>query len=244
MRPPATQATESMNDGDQADSGTSERPQRSQFSIFSILEMVAIAATLFAAWRQFPEEAKWVGALSRSIGWKLFFILLLFLVVLLLLVSAATWLIGRTISSQGYPRPGRETRQKQSYLLGVFRFLGLDHSRAQPSVVGGFSIAVASSVTLIFLWPAIRELGLVGALSTTWGFASTREWASYALPDALGDLDHWNACGVGSSGRCVVGGCFLAVRRLPGHSSLFRFKVTDEPLFLISTPDCSRLPRG
>ena len=191
MRPPATQTTELMYDGDQAEGGTSEHPQRRQFSIFSILELVAISATLFAAWRQFPDETKWISALPRSIGWTLFLTMVLFLVVLLFLVSAATWLIGRTISSRGDHLTGEETPLTRSYLFGVFRFLGLDRSLAQPSVVSGVSIALASSATLILLWPAIRELGLVSALSTLWGFASTRDWASYAIPDALGDLGHW-----------------------------------------------------
>ena len=61
----------------------------------------------------------------------------------------------------------------------------------KPSLVAGFATALISSVTLVGLWPALREIGLMLALTSTQSVAETWQYALRSMPDAFSDGSYW-----------------------------------------------------
>lgn len=113
-------------------------------SLFFLSVVLAIAS-------QFPQQLSFVGQMT--------------LVVLLPLAVAATllWPFARWGSSTDNRLHLAEiTRQSPiaSWLIRPIHFLGLWRFEDTTSLTTGITTAIISTVTLVGLWPVIREIGL------------------------------------------------------------------------------------
>jgi hypothetical protein len=86
----------------------------------------------------------------------------------------------------------------------VVHWLGLGQSEIAPSLAAGFTTAVLSTVTLIGLWPALREIGLQLAIASfqpleqfTWKDAARSMTNAFASREYWLRLWEWEAWSIG-----------------------------------------------
>lgn len=169
-----------------ADSPPQNAPARSrgqwQFSLRVVLLCALISSIVFAIVSQFPRQSAFT------------FLMTVLMIFPLAVVAALRvplvrlgWIPGDELDREG-------TAAKQSMtnvLLRPLRLLGLCQRNNGTSLIDGFATAFLSTATLVGLWPAIRVIGLLMALTSVQSISETWEYAVRIVPGVFSNGGYW-----------------------------------------------------
>ena len=155
---------------------------RPQFTVRAGLLWVFVASLVCAIAVRFPRWATFVVLMPT-----------LFLVPLGIASSARLALVRLTRTHVEHPRAASPHRFHAivDALLRSLDALGLWVPEKAPSLLDGLMTAVLSAATIVGLWPALREVGLVFSLARIQPVGATWQFARSDLPDVLLSQGHW-----------------------------------------------------
>jgi hypothetical protein len=153
-----------------------------QFSLRAILVLITVLAVALAVLSQMPLWATGIAVFAMFLIFPLF--------VASLLRQGLVWLgliEDQWTGDEPYGRSLTGLPRDVCRALGLLRV----DSRSSPSLGEGFLVAAIYSLTLVGLWPVLREIGLQISMSTLHSDGSTLGSAWYSIVDAIGSGRYW-----------------------------------------------------
>ncbi len=124
-------------------------PRQWQYSLRTFLLVVVLLAVLLGIAIRLPHQAMFIGLMTG----------LLLTPLVIAQVLLLPWVLLRRRNAAASP-PETGVRHIAGQMRFVLRWLGLSHATDEPSLAVGAAVAAVSMITLIGLWPAVREFGL------------------------------------------------------------------------------------
>lgn len=161
---------------------TLRSPRQWQFSLRAALLCVLGLSMIFAIASQFPRQSGFM------------FLMTVLMLLPLMVVGAVGVLFVRIgiIPCDGVQWGTRDAQGSNAGILQRLpRFLGIWQLDNNPSLGASFATTLISTVTLIGLWPALREIGLMMSLASIQSISETWQYALRSVPDAFSRGSYW-----------------------------------------------------
>jgi len=163
----------------------SPQPRRRwQFSLRGLVICVFVLSIVFAFASQFPRQS--LFALYMTL-------LLLIPLVIVALIRAVFARLGIIADDRLRSAASAQHGPIARALVRPLCWLGLWQSKAAPSLLASLATAIISTITLIGLWPLLREIGLTLALFAWQPMAVNYTWANAgsSMSEAFSSGGYW-----------------------------------------------------
>jgi hypothetical protein len=163
-------------------SNAPEPPRQFQFSLRAVFGSIFFLAIALAIALRFPRYSAFAVLMP---------LLLLFPLVVASALRATAVRFGLVADHWHARRQDGPDGRIRRICRRLFQYLGLCQPAECPSLAAGFTVAVLSTITLVGLWPVIREIGLCISLVGEMPARQLRNYAMRSVPEAFLNRGYW-----------------------------------------------------